>query len=142
MAARRALFIALAITWVAALAGLVWLMAVADARLHHIPDLLIGTNPLTKVCVILSVASTVAGVISAFVGARSRPMIGVGGAFGWGALGALYAAANARNMLINMNPPIPFAVYAPNYAAALIALFLGVTGAILCLGLLALQKPS
>ena len=74
-------------------------------------------------------------------GTRPRPVIGVGGAFGWGALGALLGAANARNGLINMNPLIPFAIYAPFYAQALIVLLVGLTGALVGLVLLSRRRP-
>ena len=39
-----------------------------------------------------------------------------------------------------MNPPIPFAIYSQFYAEALIVLLVGLTGALLCLGLLSRRR--
>lgn len=142
MAANRTLLVALAIGWVAALAGLVWMMTAAGARFHHVPFFLIDMNILLKACALLSVASAVIGIVSVLVGARPRLWIGVGGAAGWGVLGGLYGAAGARSMLINMNPPIPFSIYASNYAEAFLVLLIGLTGAMLCLGLFAARSPG
>lgn len=137
----RILLVTLGIAWVVALAGLVWMMTLAQLRPHHALLLLIHLNFVLKTCVVLSVASAAIGIHSLRTGARPRPLIGAGGAFGWGVLGALLGAATARNGLINMNPPIPFAIYAPFYAQALIVLMVGLTGALLCLGLLSLRRP-
>lgn len=137
----RLLLIALTIAWAVALAGLVWMMNLAGMRPHHLLPSLIHLDVLLKTCVILSVVSAAIGIISLFVGTRPRAAIGVGGALGWGVLGGLLGAANAQNGLINMNPPIPFYIYAPAYADALIVLLVGLTGALICLGLLGLRRP-
>jgi len=78
---------------------------------------------------VLSVTSAVLGVVRA----RSRAAAGAGWALSWGVLGAILGTATARMMLINMNPPIPLSVYAPNYAEAVLVLLVGLTGAIACL---------
>jgi hypothetical protein len=137
----RILLIALTIAWAATLAGLVWMMMLAGMRPHDLLPSLIYLDLVLKACVILSVVSAAIGIFSLFAGKRPRTVIGVGGAFGWGVLGALLGAANARNGLINMNPPIPFAIYAPAYADAFLVLLIGLTGALLCLGLLSLRRP-
>ncbi|TAJ63899.1 hypothetical protein [Brevundimonas sp.] len=137
----RLLLGALAIAWVVALAGLVWMMTLAQLRPHHAFLLLIHLDPVMRACVALSVVSAAIGILSLRAGARPRPLIGVGGAFGWGVLGALYGAASAQNMLICINPPIPFSIYAQPYAEALIVLLVGLTGALLGLGLLGLRSP-
>ncbi len=137
----RILLIALTIAWVATLAGLVWMMSLAGMRPH---DLLLSLNyldPVRGACVMLSVVSAAIGMFSIFARTRPRAVIGVGGALGWGVLGALLHAASAKNGLINMNPPIPFAIYAPAYADALIVLRVGLTGGLICLGLLSLRSP-
>lgn len=135
----RILLIALTIAWVAALAGLVWMMNLSGMRPHHL--LSFPTHNLVlKACVVLSVASAAIGIISVLVGARPRTAIGAGGAAVWGTLGALYGAAGVQNGLINMNPPIPFYVYAPGYAEALWVLLIGLTGGILCLGLITVRR--
>jgi hypothetical protein len=136
----RILLIALTIAWVATLAGLVWMMALAGMRLHDVLSSLIYLDLVLKACVILSIVSAAIGIISLFAGTRPRPLIGVGGAFGWGLLGAVLGAATARNGLINMNPPIPFAIYAPFYAQALIVLLVGLTGALVGLALLSRRR--
>jgi hypothetical protein len=136
----RLLLVALAIAWLVALAGLVWMMTLAQLRPHHAFLLLIHLDPVMMACVALSVVSAAIGIISLRAGARPRPWIGVGGAFGWGALGGLYGAAGAQSGLINMNPPIPFAMYSQFYAEALIVLLVGLTGALLCLGLLSRRR--
>ncbi|RYY22257.1 MAG: hypothetical protein EOP62_23490, partial [Sphingomonadales bacterium] len=125
----RILFVALAMAWVVALAGLVWMMTLAQLRPHHALLLLINLQLVMKACVVLSVVSAAIGIVSLRAGARPSPWIGIGGAFGWGGLGALYGAAGARSGLINMNPPIPFAIYSQAYAEALIVLLIGLTGA-------------
>ncbi|RYG87061.1 MAG: hypothetical protein EON59_08450, partial [Alphaproteobacteria bacterium] len=107
----RILLIALGSAWGVALVGLVWMMTLAQLRPHHALLLLIDLDLVMKACAVLSVVSAAIGIISARAGARPRPWIGVGGAFGWGGLGALYGAAYARSGLISMNPPIPFAIY-------------------------------
>lgn len=137
----RILMVVLGIAWVVALAGVVWMMTLGGMRPHHSMYLLTDLDIVLKACVVLSVASVVIGLIRGRGDARRRALIGVGGALGWGVLGAVYGAAGARTMLINMNPPIPFSVYAPNYAAALLVLLIGLTGAILGLGLLSLRSP-
>jgi hypothetical protein len=137
----RILIVALAIAWVVALAGLVWMMTLAQLRPHHALLLLIHLNLVMMACTVLSVVSAAIGILSLHAGARPRLWIGVGGAFGWGALGGLYGAAGAQSGLINMNPPIPFAIYSQFYAEALIVLLVGLTGALLCLGLLSRRRP-
>lgn len=136
----RTLLITAGFAWVVALGGLVWMMMLGGMRLGHALYLLTDLNPVETACVALSVVSAVIGTISLRAGARPRAVIGFAAAFGWGVLGALYGAAGARSMLINMNPPIPFSVYAPNYAAALLVLLVGMTGALLGLGLLSLRR--
>lgn len=136
----RTLLITAGFAWVVALAGLVWMMMLGGMRPRHTLYLLTDLNPVETACVALSVVSAVIGTISLCAGARPRAVIGFAAAFGWGVLGALYGAAGARSMLINMNPPIPFSVYAPNYAAALLVLLVGMTGALLGLGLLSLRR--
>jgi hypothetical protein len=133
----RILLVALGVAWVVAFAGLVWMMTLAQLRPHHALLLLIHLDFVLKACVALSVVSAAIGIISLRAGARPRPLIGVGGAFGWGVLGALYGVAGAWTGLIS----IPFAVYAPYYAEALIVLLVGLTGALLCLGLLSRRTP-
>ncbi len=135
----RRLLAALGLVWLAALAGVVWMMTLAGMRPHHALWLLVDTDIVLKACAALSVASAAFAIVSARTGARPRARTGVAGALAWGVLGALYGAANARSMLIDINPPIPFAVYAPNYAAALLVLLIGLTGAIP--GLLSLRRP-
>lgn len=137
----RILIVALGVAWIAALAGVVWMMILGGMRPRHLLYLLTDLNPVETACVALSVISTVIGIVSLRAGERRRALIGVAGAVGWGVLGALYGVAGARSMLINMNPPIPFSVYAPNYAAALVVLLVGLTGALLGLGLLGLLRP-
>ncbi|WP_332678909.1 hypothetical protein [Brevundimonas sp.] len=136
----RTLLITAGFAWVVALGGLVWMMMLGGMRPRHTLYLLTDLNPVETACVALSVVSAVIGTISLCAGARPRAVIGFAAAFGWGVLGALYGAAGARSMLINMNPPIPFSVYAPNYAAALLVLLVGMTGALLGLGLLSLRR--
>lgn len=137
----RILLVALGIAWAVALAGLVWMMTLAMMRPHHALLSFVDMDPVLKTCVALSIASAAFGMLSGLAGSRVRARFGVGGALGWGVVGALLGAAYARDMLINMNPPIPFSVYAPNYAEALIVLLVGLTGAILGLGLLSLRGP-
>jgi hypothetical protein len=137
----RILLVALGTAWVVAFAGLVWMMSLAGMRPDDLLPSLIYLDLVLKACLILSVVSAAIGIFSLFAGARPRPVIGVGGAFGWGVLGALLGAATARNGLINMNPPIPFAIYAPFYAQALIVLLVGLTGALVGLALLSRQRP-
>ncbi len=137
----RILIVALAIACVVALAGLVWMINLAGYAPNQLQFLLTDMDLVLKACVVLSVVSATIGIIGVRAGARRRAVIGFGGAFGWGVLGALVGAANAKNMLINMNPPIPFAVYAPNYAQALVVLLVGITGALLGLGLLSFRRP-
>jgi hypothetical protein len=131
------LLIALGLAWIVAASGIGWLMNLAGMRLEHLPFLLIYADIVMKGLVALSVASAAMGVVRA----RSHAGVGAGWALAWGVLGALFGAATARMMLINMNPPIPFYVYAPNYATALLVLLIGLTGAILCLGLLSRRRP-
>lgn len=137
----RILLVVLGVAWVATLAGLVWMINLAGYAPHQLRFLLTDMDLVLKACVVLSVVSAVIGIISMRGGTRPRAVIGVGGAVGWGILGALIGAANARIMLINMNPPIPFAIYAPNYAEALIVLLVGLTGAVLGLTLLSRRRP-
>lgn len=137
----RILLVVLTIAWVVALAGLIWMMKLGGMGAHHLLLSLIHLNFVLKACVILSVASAAIGIISLFVGTRRRAVIGVGGAFGWGVLGALFAVASAQNGLICINPPIPFSLYAPAYADVFLVLVIGLTGALLCLGLLGLRSP-
>lgn len=138
----RILIVASGIAWLATLAGVVWMMILGGMRPHHVQFLLIDMDLVLKACGVLAVVSAVIGIIGVRAGARPRAVIGFAGAFGWGVLGALYGAAGARIMLINMNPPIPFTVYAPNYAAALIVLLVGLTGTLVGLGLLSVRRPG
>lgn len=137
----RILLLALILAWVVAFAGLVWMINLAGYRPDQLRFLLTDMDLVLKAFVALSVVSTAIGILGVRAGARPRAVLGIAGAFGWGVLGALYGAAGARNGLINMNPPIPFAIYAPAYADALIVLLVGVTGALLCLSLLSLRSP-
>jgi len=137
----RILLIALTIAWVATLAGLGWMMNLGGMRPHHLLLSLIHLNFVLKACVILSVVSAAIGIFSLFAGKRPRPLIGVGGALGWGVLGTLYGTASAQNGLICINPPIPFSLYAPAYADVFIVLLIGLTGALLYLGVLSRRRP-
>jgi hypothetical protein len=134
----RNLLIALGIGWILAAAGMVWMAGLAGIRPRHLPYLLTDMDIVMKVFVALSVVSAAMGVVRA----RTHAGVGAGWALGWGVLGALFGAATARMMLINMNPPIPFYVYAPNYATALLVLLIGLTGAILCVGLITVRRPG
>lgn len=138
MASHRGPLLALSLAWLAASAGVLWLAVVAGMRIVHVPLLLEHADYVTKALVALSVISAVLGVVRA----RSHARVGAAWALGWGALGAIYGAATARMMLINMNPPIPFYVYAPNYAEAAFVLLIGLTGAILCLVAASLRRPA
>jgi hypothetical protein len=138
----RILLVALGIAWAAALAGLVWMMTLAQLRPHHALLLLIDLGFVMKACVLLSVVSAGIGIVSLRAGARPGPWIGIGGALGWGVLGAAYGAAGVRSGVIAMNSTIPFAVYAQFYAEALIVLVVGLTGALLVLGLLSRRRPA
>jgi hypothetical protein len=134
----RNLLIALGIAWILAAAGMLWMAGLAGIRPRHLPYLLTDMDIVMKVFVALSVVSAAMGVVRA----RTHTGVGAGWALGWGVLGALFGAATARMMLINMNPPIPFYVYAPNYATALLVLLIGLTGAILCVGLITVRRPG
>lgn len=138
----RILLVALGVAWVVTLVGLIWMMTLAQLRPHHALLLLIDLGFVMRACVVLSVVSAAIGIISARAGARPRPWIGVGGAFGWGAVGALKGVADVRSGLISMNSPIPFAVYAQVYAEALIVLLVGLTGALVALGLHSRRRPG
>ena len=132
----RTLLVALGVGWIAALAGLVWMASLVGMRPPHLTSLLTDMDIVLQAFATLSVVSAAAGIIGLRVGAQRRATLGFAGAFGWGALGALYGAASARIMLINMTPPIPVSVYALGYAEALLVLLVGLTGALLGLGLL------
>ncbi|HZW16094.1 MAG TPA: hypothetical protein VFF66_07545 [Brevundimonas sp.] len=132
----RILIVALVLAWVATLAGIAWLMTRAGMRPHHAPYLLTDMDLVLKACAALSVVSAAIGIIGVRAGARRRAVLGLAGALGWGVLGGLLGAATARIGLIDLNPPIPFSVYAPGYAEALVVLLVGLTGALLGLGLL------
>jgi hypothetical protein len=137
----RTMLVALAVAWVAALAGLVWMVMLAGMRPRHLPYLLSDMDMVLKACAALSVVSAVIGVIGVRAGTRRRAVFGLAGAFGWGAVGGLLGAANARDGLINMNQPIPFYVFSPNYAEAFLVLLVGLTGALLGLTLLSRRRP-
>jgi hypothetical protein len=130
--------IVLGLAWLAAAVGVVCLAVAADMLLVHVPLRLMHGDFVLKGLAALSVISAVLGVVRA----RTHAVIGAGWALGWGALGAVYGTATARLMLINMNPPIPFYVYAPNYAEAAFVLLIGLTGAILCLVAASLRRPA
>lgn len=123
----RILLVGLGVAWVATLAGLAWMMSIGRAGPEDVGFLLMYSDIVLRICAFLSVASTVIGVAAA----RPLAWIGFCAALAWGVLGGLYGAAIARSGLINMNPPIPFEVYAPSYAQALLVLLIGLTGAIL-----------
>lgn len=132
----RILIVVLAIAWLAALAGFVWMVMLAQIHPRYLPYLLTHMDIVLKACAVLSVVSAVIGFLGVRAGARRRAVIGFTAAFGWGVLGGLLGMAGARNGLICTNDPVPFATYAPNYAQALIVLLVGLTGALLGLALL------
>ena len=134
----RILLVASAVAWVAALAGVVWMVVLAEMRLRYLPSLLTDMDMVLQACAVLSVVSAGVGIHGARTGARRRAVIGVAAAFGWGVLGAVLGVVSARNGLHCTNDPIAFAVYAPRYAEAFLVLLIGLTGAIL--GLLSLRK--
>ncbi len=136
----RILAAALGLAWLAAVAGVVWLMILGGMRPHHALLTLIDMDSVLKTFAGLSVVSAAVGIIGLRAGARRRGWIGIGAAVGWGVLGGLYGAAGARSVLINTTPPIPFSVYAPNYAAALIVLLIGLSAALLCLTMLSFRR--
>src|SRR5690606_14854709 len=88
----RILLVALGIAWAVALAGLVWMMTLAMMRPHHALLSFIVMDPTLKICVALSVASAAFGISSGLAGLRVRARLGVGGALGWGVVGALLGA--------------------------------------------------
>ena len=137
----RILLISLSLAWVVAFAGLVWMVNLAGIRPDQLRFLLTDMDLVLKACAVLSAVSAVIGILGVRAGARRRAVIGIGGAFGWGVLGALLGAASAQNGLFCMTGPIPFANYAPAYAEALIVLLVGLTGALLGLGLLGRRSP-
>lgn len=107
---------------------------------RRLPYLLLDMDTVLKTCGVLSVVSAIIGFISLRAGARSGATVGFAGAFAWGLVGSVLGTAGARSMLINMPPPISFAVYAPNYAAALLVLLIGLTGALVGLALLSRRR--
>lgn len=127
----RLLTVALGLAWVAALVGLIWMTTLAGMRPSDLLYMLFDIDIVLNACAALSVVSAIIGIVGARAGVRRRAQLGLAGALGWGGLGGLLGAANARNMLISINPPIPFSVYAPNYAEALLILLVGLTGALL-----------
>ena len=137
----RILIVALGVAWVAALAGLVWMVVLAGMRPRYLPYLLTDMDMVLQACAVLSVVSALIGILGVRAGARRRAVLGFAFAFGWGALGGLLGAVSARNGLHCTNGPVPFATYAPNYAEALIVLLVGLTGAILGLALLGRRRP-
>ena len=137
----RTLLLALGLAWLAALAGVVWMMMLAGMRPHHALSAFLYMDMVLQACAVLSVASAAFGIFNGLAGARRRAVFGVAGAFGWGVLGAGLGVASARNGLFCTNDPIAFAVYAPRYADALIVLLVGLTGAILGLALLGRRSP-
>ncbi|MCS6626420.1 hypothetical protein N0B44_26210 [Roseibacterium beibuensis] len=138
----RILLVASVVAWVAALVGLVWMVVLAEIRPRYLPWLLIHMDIVLQACAVLSVVSAVIGILGVRAGARRRAVTGFSAAFGWGVLGGVLGMAGARVMLINMNPPIPFYVYAPGYAQAFLVLLVGLTGAILGLVLLGRRGPA
>jgi hypothetical protein len=138
----RILLIAAAVAWVATLAGLVWMVDAAGMLAADVLWVLRHLNFMPMAFVVVSGLMGVAGIVCAVLGRRAKAFIGASGAFGWGAVGALYGAAGARTGLIGMNPPIPFAVYAPSYAEALIVLLIGLTGAVLSLAVLNARRRA
>lgn len=137
----RILLVVSVVAWVAGLAGLVWMVVLAEFRLRYLPGLLTEMDMALQACAVLSVVSAAVGILGVRAGARRRAVIGIAGAFGWGAVGGLLGAVSARNGLICTNDPIPFATYAPNYAEAFLVLLIGLTGAILGLALLGRRNP-
>lgn len=133
----RILIVALGVAWVAALAGVVWLMSVAGMRPHDAPWLLTNMDFVLQACAVLSIVSAVIGIRA---GARRRAVAGVAAAFGWGVLGAVLGAVNARFVLICTHPPYPLSAYAPAYAEGLIVLLVGLTGALIGLALLSRRR--
>lgn len=138
----RILIAVLGIAWVVTLIGTIWLLAIAGLHPRYLISWLSIMELGMQLCAVLSIVSTAFGVISLRSGARRRAWFGFGGAFGWGVLGGVYGASIARMVLINMNPPIPFSVYAIGYAEALVVLLVGLTGTLLGLVLLSRSSPS
>lgn len=102
----RTLLVASAVAWVAALVGLVWMIVLAEFRPRYLPSLLTEMDMALQACAVLSVVSAVWAVFSVRAGARRRAVLGIAGAFGWGAVGGLLGAVSARNGLICTNDPL------------------------------------
>lgn len=138
----RILTVTLGVAWAVTLIGIIWLLAIAGLHPRHLLSWLSVIELGMQLCGVLSIGSVVVGIVNLRAGARRRAVIGFASAFGWGVLGALYGASGARNVLINMNPPIPFYIYAPAYAEALVVLLVGLTGTLLGLALLSRSSSS
>lgn len=137
----RILFIAAAVAWVAALAGLVWMTGAAELRAIELPLLLIHLDPVILGFVLASGLTGAIGVAGAVVRDPARIQIGAGDAAVAGVSGALLVEYQMRTGLICINPPIPFAYDAVSHTQALMVLLVGLTGAVLSLAVAASRRP-
>ncbi len=135
----RLLFIAAMIAWGASVWGIVWQMGVGGIPPGDLLSFLQRASFVPMVCAVMSVVLAGLGVWFAWTGSRIKALIGIGDAFVWGALGALYVEISQHSGLICIDPPIPAATYAPGHVEALLLLLIGLTGACVPLALLTLR---
>ena len=133
----RNLFVAAAVAWVLALAGLVWMMNAAGMSPVYLPD---NLNFVSTACTALAGLAGLLGIVGGLIGSRATALAGAGGAAGWGLLGALYVEMIVQQVLASVGPT-RLAIVAVSHAEALTVLLVGLTGAVASLGLLQLRRP-
>lgn len=133
----RNLLIAAGIAWVLALSGLVWMMNAAGMSPAYLPD---NLEFVSLACAVLAGLAGALGIVGGLIGSRVTALAGAGGAVGWGLLGALYVEMIVQQVLASVGPT-RLAVVAVSHAEALTVLLIGLTGAVVSLGLLQLRRP-
>lgn len=132
----RNLLIAAVVAWLAAIAGLAWMMSAAGMSPAYLPD---NFGFMSGACAVLAGLAGGLGVVGGLVGSRVTALAGAGGAVGWGALGALYVEVIIQQVLASVGPT-RLAIVAVSHAEALSVLLIGLTGAVVSLGVLALRR--
>lgn len=127
----------IAIALIATIAGAIGLM------IAYLPDvslaqILISMSLVTRLCLMLAFVLGVVGVIGGLSRSAALAQIAAGLGFLIGLLGAVYGEL-MNQMAIAAVGPVSFAVTAPTRVEALIALALGLSVALVSLGLLRLR---
>lgn len=132
----RNLLIAVAVAWVAALGGMVWMMGLAGMNFEF---LITNLSIMSAFLDLLAALNIGLAVIGGLIPMRALAWVGGAVGLGFGALAALYNEVIVFQAIREIGP-VSFRVTTPDHAESFFLLLLGLTSPLLGLALLRLRR--